>query len=308
MRRRYSIGYFISQALKGMWRNRVMTVTSVLVLMCCLVVMGIFALLLVNINYNLEDLSFADEIVVFLDYEATDDDVARVKEKIESLESLGIAEVTHVDKEQALKDMKDSYGDEYKDMFDVVAEDNPLAHSFVVKVDDFSRGVELQFALENLDGSVRKVSNRIDIAQQFETAKTNVTYAFGVFLIVLFAVCLFVILNTVSLAVYARRDEIIVMRYVGASRWFVATPFVLEGVFIGAIAAGVAYAVERKVYEYITSMITGELGFIRLVDMYEKANENALSLDNKLLIGFLAIGIMTGIVGSLLSLRKRIEA
>lgn len=308
MRRRYSIGYFISQALKGMWRNRVMTVTSVLVLMCCLVVMGIFALLLVNINYNLEDLSFADEIVVFLDYEATDDDVARVKEKIESLDSLGIAEVTHVDKEQALKDMKDSYGDEYKDMFDVVAEDNPLAHSFVVKVDDFSRGVELQFALENLDGSVRKVSNRIDIAQQFETAKTNVTYAFGVFLIVLFAVCLFVILNTVSLAVYARRDEIIVMRYVGASRWFVATPFVLEGVFIGAIAAGVAYAVERKVYEYITSMITGELGFIRLVDMYERANENALSLDNKLLIGFLAIGIMTGIVGSLLSLRKRIEA
>ena len=90
-----------------MWRNRVMTVTSVLVLMCCLVVMGIFAILLVNINYNLEDLSFADEIVVFLDYEATDDDVERVKEKIENIDGLGISTVTHVDKAQALSEMRE---------------------------------------------------------------------------------------------------------------------------------------------------------------------------------------------------------
>ena len=308
MRRRYSIGYFISQALKGMWRNRVMTVTSILVLMCCLVVMGIFAILLVNINYNLEDVTFANEIVVFMEYDATDEDAQRVKQKISELDELGVASVTHINKEEALLQMKESYGEEYSDMFDIIEDENPLSHSFVVVVDDFSRGVELQFALENLDESVRKVSNRIDIARQFEVAKKNVTYAFGVFLVVLLAVCLFVILNTVSLAVYARRDEIIVMRYVGASRWFVATPFVLEGVFIGAIAGAGAYLIEEKVYEYITSMVTGELGFIRLVDFYSALDGSSmLTLDKQVLLAFLSIGVMTGIVGSLLSLRKRIE-
>ena len=85
-----------------MWRNRVMTVTSILVLMCCLVVMGIFAILLVNINYNLEDVTFANEIVVFMEYDATDEDAQRVKQKISELDELGVASVTHINKEEAL--------------------------------------------------------------------------------------------------------------------------------------------------------------------------------------------------------------
>ena len=300
MKNHYSIGYFISQAVKGLWRNGVMSFASIAVLMCCLVVMGIFTVLVANINENLETMELANEIVVFLDYDATEDDAKRVEEKIKELSTLGVGEVVFVSKEQALEEMRAQYSD-YAQLFDSIGEnENPLAYSFEITVVDVSRGVELQFALETLDDAVRKVNNRMDLAQQFETIKKNITYAFGIFLSVLLFVCLFVIINTISLAVYARRNEIIVMRYVGAARWFIATPFILEGVIIGLVASGLAFFIEGQIYMYITSMITGELGLIKLIPYAE--------LRDLMLYSFLGVGVLTGVVGSILSLRKRVEA
>lgn len=300
MKNHYSIGYFLSQAVKGLWRNGVMSFASIAVLMCCLVVMGIFTVLVANINENLETMELANEIVVFLDYDATEEDAKRVEGKIKELSTLGVGEVVFITKDQALEEMRAQYSD-YAQLFDSIGEDeNPLAYSFEITVVDVSRGVELQFALETLDDSVRKVNNRMDLAQQFETIKKNITYAFGIFLAVLLFVCLFVIINTISLAVYARRNEIIVMRYVGAARWFIATPFVLEGVIIGLVASGLAFFIEGQIYMYITSMITGELGLIKLIPYAE--------LRDLMLYSFLGVGVLTGVVGSILSLRKRVEA
>ncbi len=300
MKSHYSIGYFLSQAVKGLWRNGVMSMASIAVLICCLVVMGIFAVLVANINENLEELELANEIVVFLKYDATEEDASRVEEKIKALGDLGVGEVVFISKEEALEQMREEYSD-YAQLFDSIGEDeNPLAYSFEITVHDVSRGVELQFELENLDESVRKISNRMDLAQQFETIKKNVTYAFGIFLAVLMFVCVFVIINTISLAVYARRNEIIVMRYVGATRWFIATPFVLEGILIGIIASLAAFLLEGRIYMYITSMITGEMGLIKLIPYAE--------LSSFMFWSFLGVGVLTGILGSIISLRKRVEA
>ena len=277
-----------------------MSFASIAVLTCCLVVMGVFTVLVANLNENLESMELANEIVVFLDYDATAEDAARVEEKIKGLSSLGVGEVEFISKEAALEDMREEYSD-YAQLFDSIGEgENPLAYSFEITVVDVSRGVELQFALETLDDSVRKVNNRMDLAQQFETIKTNIGYAFGIFLAVLLVVCVFVIVNTVSLAVYARRNEIIVMKYVGASRWFVATPFVLEGVIIGLVAGFAAFFIEGQIYMYIASIITSDLGLIKLIPYTE--------LRDMMLYSFLGVGIFTGVFGSLLSLKKRIEA
>lgn len=300
MKNHYSITYFIGQAVKGLWRNGVMSFASIAVLTCCLVVMGVFTVLVANLNENLESMELANEIVVFLDYDATAEDAARVEEKIKGLSSLGVGEVEFISKEAALEDMREEYSD-YAQLFDSIGEgENPLAYSFEITVVDVSRGVELQFALETLDDTVRKVNNRMDLAQQFETIKTNIGYAFGIFLAVLLVVCVFVIVNTVSLAVYARRNEIIVMKYVGAARWFVATPFILEGVIIGLVAGFAAFFIEGQIYMYIASIITSDLGLIKLIPYTE--------LRDMMLYTFLGVGIFTGVFGSLLSLKKRIEA
>ncbi len=300
MKHHYSVGYFIAQAVKGLWRNGVMSAASIAVLICCLVVMGVFAVLVANINENLKTLELANEIVVFLEYDATEDDAMRVEKKIKELENLGVGEVVFVSKDEALESMREEYSD-YAQLFESIGEDeNPLAYSFEITVNDVSRGVELQFALETLDDSVRKVNNRMDLAQQFENVKKNITYAFGIFLAVLMFVCVFVIINTVSLAVYARRNEIIVMRYVGATRWFISTPFILEGIFIGIIASVAAFFIEGQIYNYITSMVTGELGLIKLIPYSE--------LSAFIFWSFLAVGVFTGVLGSIISLKKRIEA
>lgn len=301
MKNHYSIGYFIAQAFKGLWRNSVMSIASVVVLICCLVVIGVFASIVANINKNLESFNLANEVVVYLEYDATEEDAAHVEEKINALDNMGIGEVKFVSKDEALASMREEYSD-YGELFETIGEDdNPLAFSFEITVDDVSKGVELQFALENLDDSVRKVNNRMDMAQQFENAKKNITYAFVFFLAILFFVCIFVIINTVHLAVYARRNEIIVMRYVGATRWFIATPFVLEGIIIGVVSSTVAYFIEMKIYEYITQMMAGSnIGLITLIPFSD--------INTYIFFGFLAIGIFTGVVGSLISLRKRVEA
>ncbi len=301
MRSHYSAGYFFAQAAKGLWRNGVMSMASIAVLMCCLVVMGVFGILVANINVNLDTLELANEIVVFLDYDATDEDVKRVEEKLNDLKDIGVSEVKFVDKDEALKSMRAEYeGTEYEQLFDSIGEgDNPLASSFELTVGDVSKGNEIQFQLNTIDDSVRKTSNRMDIAQQFETIKKNVTYAFGVFLVVLMVVCLFIIINTISLAVYARRNEIIVMRYVGATRWFIALPFVLEGIIIGIIASLVAFVIEGQIYAAICRMIIGDLSLIKLIP-YDDMRWLMLG-------GFVAVGVLTGILGSIISLRKPIE-
>lgn len=298
MKHHYSIGYFFSQAFKGLWRNGVMSIASVVVLICCLVVMGVFAVLVANINENLQTLELANEVVVFLEYDATEEDAARVEGKIKALSDMGVGEVKFVSKDEALASMREEYS-EYAELFESI-EDNPLAYSFEITVDDVSKGSDLQFELEGIDESVRKVSNRMDLAQQFENAKKNVTYAFAFFLAILFFVCVFVIINTVNLAVYARRNEIIVMRYVGATRWFIATPFVLEGIIIGVLSSIVSFFIEKQVYQYITSMMGSGLGLIKLIAFDE--------LSNLIFWSFMGVGVFTGIIGSLISLRRRIEA
>ncbi len=299
MKHHYSMGYFFGQAFKGLWRNSVMSIASVVVLVCCLIVMGIFAVLVANLNENLDNLQLANEIVVFLDYEATEADAKRVEEKINALD-VGIDEVKFISKEDALESMRGEYGEEHAALFDSLEGENPLPYSFEITVSDVTKGTDIQIQLEGIDDTVRKVNNRMDLAQQFQNAKKNITYAFGFFLAILFFVCMFVIINTVNLAVYARRNEIIVMRYVGATRWFIALPFVLEGIIIGVVSGLIAFVIEAQIYLYVASMMGSGLGLIKLIP-YEE-------LSSLVLIGFLSVGVCTGIIGSLLSLRRRIEA
>lgn len=300
MKSHYSLTYFFSQAVKSLWRNGVMSTASIAVLICCLVVMGVFALLVANINVNLDTLELANEIVVFLDYDATEDDVERVRGKLEDLDELGVSEIKYISKEEALEIMRSEYTG-YEQLFDSIGEeDNPLAGSFELTVSDVSYGIDLKLALESMDDSIRKISDRMHIAQQFETLKRNIIYAFTAFLAVLMVVCVFVIINTISLAVYARRNEIIVMRYVGATGWFISTPFVLEGIIIGVIASLIAFLLEGQIYLSFCRMITGEMALIKLIPYDE--------MRLQIFVAFIVVGVLTGIIGSIISLRKRIEA
>lgn len=391
--KRYSLTYFIGQSFRGLWRNGVMSFASVAVLMSCLVVMGSFVMLLMNINYNLDNLGVLNHIAVFVDPSLTEadetasessetgdntdtdtdtetadymavpteelfrnietelDELAditvldgaykRVGElmpmlhelyartldtvqitrlasdvmtyrplahRIETLTRLemeisgieGVDEVIFVSKAAALEAQKEKYSD-YANLFDYIKEgDNSLPDQFTVVYSDVSLAATLSYRLSHLDGSVYKVNSRTDLAQQLDNVKQGIIFIFLWFLVILLVVSMFVIVNTIRVAIFARHDEIAIMRYVGATNFFITLPFLLEGLLIGLISSGLGFVVLNYAYYYIQKVIIQDFGFIAFMDFASVRLPVALC--------YLAVGVLTSVAGSFVSLQKYLKA
>lgn len=291
--KRYSLTYFLSQSVKSLFRNGVMTLASILALIGCLLVTGGFALLVKNINENLTDLGLQNEIVVFVDYDLSQEETDKIYEEIKNLDN--VAEVEYIPKEEGLREMSEKYSDEYNSIFDVLKEDNPFADAFNIKYEDNARVSDLNYNLQKIEG-VMKVNNRVDLSMKIENMKSGVSFIFIWFLVLLFIVSLFVIINTIKLSVFSRRNEISIMRYIGATKAFVITPFVIEGIIIGLFSSVVSYFAEWYMYSYIQNSLHAEMSFIKIIEFS--------SVSHWVLLGFIGIGIITGIIGSCISLNK----
>jgi cell division transport system permease protein len=390
--RRYSPLYFIGQSFKGLWRNGVMSMASIMVLMSCLVVMGSFALLVFNINSNLEQLGALNDINCYVDttisgdtenddttanrtdyltqpnlstesgaalidahdkiieldsfinvadaksnieavraflteaggkieylpdademalqrvyYASLCSDFERVETRIASLESLearilaldNVATVTLTTKAAGLEEMRVKF-EEYPSVFENF-KNNTLPDRFTITYRDNAKISTLEYNLEHLDPKLYKVICNSDVAETMENIKQGVVLVFTWFLAILFVVSLFVIMNTIKLAVYARRQEISIMRYVGATNWFITLPFALEGVIIGIFSGSLAYAILYYFYDYIQGMIQGNIAnLINIVPF----NELRLTV----ITGIAAVGVLTGVLGSIVSLHKYTKA
>ena len=291
--KRYNIFYFIGQAFAGLWRNGVMSFASVAVLMSCLVVIGGFALIVKNIDVNLEQFGNLNEIVVFCDTEATEEEIVAVGEQLGKLDN--IASIRRITKAEGLAQMKAEY-DVYDD---VTEENNPLPDSYEITYVDTEKVGELDYQLHQIEGIV-KVNNRLDLATSIESVKSGVMLVFVWFLAILSVVSVFIIINTIKLSVFARRHEISVMRYVGATGWFITLPFIFEGIIIGVFSSVVAFFAEWYIYSYIVTMVLTDLQMISILTFQE--------IKNKVLFGFMGLGIVAGIIGSSISLSKYLKS
>ncbi len=286
-----------SQAIKGMLRNGLITFVSIFVLISCLLFIGSFALIAMNVQYNLEDVTDLNEIEVFLDFDADDETVARVEREILRLDN--VASVIHVSKEDGLSDMTGEFAD-YGYLFeDISDEENPLSDKFRVLYIDNAKVTTLDYELKQIEG-VRKVNSRLDIAATVDSLEGGISMIFIWFTVLCTVVCMFVIVNTIKISVFSRRDEITIMRYIGASRAYIAAPFVLEGAMIGVIGAVAAFFLEKGIYAMLTGFVSEQMNIVKLYTYAE--------MTQPLLIVFFGISLFTGIVGSLVSLGKYVEA
>ncbi len=293
MRRHYNIFYFIGQALRGLWRNGVMSFASIAVLMSCLVVIGGFTLLVYNIDENLEQFGLMNDLVVLLDYDLSEEEIVAIGDQLSKLDNL--ATIERVTKSQGLVFMKEKY-DVYDD---VTEEENPLSDKYDLTYLSTEKVPEMKYQINQIEG-VRKVNDRLDLATTIESFKSGIMMIFVWFLIILAVVSVFIIVNTIKLSVFARRHEISVMRYVGATGWFITLPFVIEGIIIGLLASAIAFFVEWYFYGYIETLVMSDLQMLTIVTFNE--------LKKYVLAGFIALGIFTGIVGSSISLGKYLKS
>ena len=298
MKKSYNPFMFIGEAFKNLWRDRVMSLSSILVLASCLVVLGCFALIVYNININMDKLVSLNQIVVFADYDLDEDKVAEIGDQIKTLDN--VDSVEYVSKNDGLDSMKMEYAG-FEDIFDKMKEegDNPLPDSFIVRYTDTSKVTTLEYNLRQIEG-VMKVKNRLDLATSLENFKNGISLVFIWFLVVLFVVSVFIIINTIKLAVNSHMEEIRVMKYIGASNWFIVVPYVIEGVIIGIFSSVIAYIIEWYIYFNMEKMVASDIQMIELVSFGD--------IRSFVVSAFIIVGIFTGIIGSCISLHRNLQA
>ncbi len=297
----YNIGYFFSLAFQGIFRNWLMSFATFFVLTSALLVTGCTWAMKVNLDYNLEEINEYNKIVVFVAKDSDETTIKLLKEKIENIKY--VETVEWITKEDVLRDLFEDYGD-YGDILQMYDEDNPCKDELVITYTDSSKVSDIRYQIDHMNeaeetlGSVDKVDDRRDVANKIDDVKNIAGLIFTWLMVLLLIVSVFIIMNTIKLAVHSRREEVSIMRYIGASGFFVAFPFVLEGILLGFVSSAAAYAVLFGIYNLVGDSILGEIDLIKIVPF--TSPELYLSL----LITFLAIGVGLGIVGSLISLRR----
>lgn len=290
-----SFFYSLKESFKNLWRNRLMSFASITSVTATLLILGIVFVVILNINSLAQSAKDQiDSIQVFVSDEATSAELQILAGDIFGVE--GVKEVVFETREEALNKMKEQWG-ENGDLLDGM-EFNPLPNSFIVYLDDigFTNYVvgEIQ-AMEHIE----EVKFYQDIVEKI-LAVTEYVRTIGIVIItLLIAISTFIIHNTIKLAVNSRRIEINIMKYVGATHWFVRWPFLLEGTILGMIGAMLATGLVYMAYQYTYTLITSE--FYVIIAAYI-IRVDAIIYD--LLILFMIIGAGIGALGSIWSMRR----
>lgn len=292
------IGYYLKLAFTGLWKNAVMTFSSVFVLLSCLVIMGTFFAVIENINYNVEQIAGFNKIVLFIDNSADDYAIGKIGQALSGIK--GIEKVEFEDKDDALEQQISQMNDVDDEIWDYYRENNPLKNSYVITYDTDANVETVKMMIEtheDIKPYCAKLNVDLDVVSQVNSIKKVISFIFSWLMILLFIVSLFVIINTIKLSVYSRKDEIALMRYIGATNTFISTPFLIEGLVIGAISAGAAFGIQYLIYKYLMlDLINEQYKMISILPFGD--------IKNIIIIGFVAIGVATGFIGSLISLKK----
>lgn len=292
----FNISYLTKEGVKNVWSNRLMSIASVAVLTSCLVLIGCAIMLFVNINAMLENVEDQNVIMVYLDDGITDDQVNKVGQDIRMIPS--VSAVDFVSKEDAYKSQLESMGDEAS-LLDGL-EENPLPDAYKVtleNLDDYDNVLSMLTSVEN----TLSVRGNSDLANQVRQIRSGVTYISVGMIIMLLAVSLFIIANTVRVTMYNRRLEISIMKAVGATNWFIRWPFIIEGILIGIIAGFVSLLLVFGLYE----LALKSLGTI--FTLFGTTSIPFGSYALPMLLAFILIGIFAGVFGSIFSMGRYLK-
>lgn len=293
-----TIKLFIMDALKSIRRNATISLASAATVMATLFILGAFAMLLLNVKVAITDVESQIEVQVILKDDIKIDQQQAAYNKISKLD--GVTSITFKSKKQALEDLKQQLGDKNKGLVAGMENDNPLPNSYIVKVkqpDYVSKVVSaVQPNGKYMDG-IEQAKDGRDIVNRISAITKTVQWVGLALFIILIGVSLFLIGNTIRLAVYSRRREINIMKYIGATDWFIRWPFIIEGMVIGLFGAIISilllYYVYGLAYSKVTSSVSMMMRFISPV--YILINMSWI---------FIIIGIFIGAIGSIIAIRK----
>lgn len=287
-----NLGYLLKEGFRGIFLHGFMSFAAVCVTVACLVIVGSFSILAYNLDLMVQELNQTSEILVYIDSSLSDAEARSVGTKINQLDN--VLQATFVSREEALENfIADHDGDSA--FSGVQAED--LRHRYVVVLEDNTKMEQTDQQLKDIPG-VAKTNAAYELAEGFSTIQDVLHMVSLALIAVLLVVSLLIISNTVKLAMYDRKDEIAIMKMVGATNGFIRLPFVVEGFSLGMIGAILAFGLEWVAYDAMIQRIA----LVDSLQLFTFVSFQEVLIPMVAVFG--AAGMFVGIVGSWTSIRK----
>lgn len=292
---KHNIKYFFHEGLSNMFSHGFMSFAAIGITVACLLIMGTFTLVAVNANGILESLEQENEILAFVDEAYTPAQARMLQKSIESVPNVSSA--TYISREQAMVNFAEQYPEEalFQDL-----DPDILRDRYAIHIVDLGLTGETADALRGLEG-IARVNAYEEISDGFITVRNVATVVCVTLILILLVVSVFIISNTIKLTTFDRREEIAIMRMVGATNGFIRWPFVYEGFMIGLLSAAVAFVLQWLLYEAVAKGVqnSDSLQLIKVIDFSQLWTPVALT--------FLGAGIVIGVGGSLSAIRRFLQ-
>ena len=298
-----SFRYLLKEGLRNLWRNRIMSLTSIGVLTTCLLIVGAAFLLTVNVNSMVQYVEGQSEMCVYMVDGLSDEELSAAENEISAAPN--VTEVTFVSAEEGLANTKRQLGDESYLLDGYEGETNPIPDSFVVKIDDISKTRDTQAALKEISG-VDVVNASGEVADTLTYIQDTVGTMGTIIIIALAVISLVIIANTIRATIFTRRKEINIMKFVGARNSFIRIPFVIEGFALGLIAALIAFLAIWAGYSYLIGAFTDGMSSYWLQSAFDSVVPFT-AIAPWLALFFAGTGTVLGVLGSLVSIRNHVK-
>ncbi len=294
-----TIKYYLKEGLSGLRKNLLMTMASIIAVMACISIMSFSYCVASNLHHILQQMEDSIGISVFIGGTPTSEEIEEMKTEISKIDH--VLEVRYTSPGDALEELKADWGAE-EDIFEGLDEtNNPLSHSFQITLDEIESQDSVLQALKGIDGidNIRHGQTETELLM-----KANKVFNIAGFLVMLIlgVISVMIIMNTIRISVVNRRVEINIMKYVGATDWFIRWPFIIEGVIIGVVGAMLPLLIEIPIYAKIISALYNYFPVIKIIQ-FRLVGDIFIVLFPVAL----AFGILLGTIGSVTSIRKHLR-
>jgi cell division transport system permease protein len=288
-----TVKYFAKDSLRSLTRNKTISIASIATVAATLFILGVFILTLMNINLGILGVESKVEVKAFLKDDIT---ITQQKDLLDKIKSVhGVTDEIYESKSEALQNLKTQLGEQNKGLLQGFDANNPMPASYTIKVDKPETITNVVAAINGSKG-IESIKDGREVINKILVVTNTIKWVGTIIFIILVGVSLFLIGNTIKITVYSRRREIGIMKYIGATDWFIRWPFIIEGMIIGVIGSIVAILLVYYAYRFTYMKVSLGMLMIQLLS------------PNFVLTGmlwvFILSGILIGAVGSIIAIRK----
>lgn len=298
-------GYFIGEGFRNVFKNKKSTGASLMIMCATMIIFGVFLVLGENINHIVKEVESVQGMQVFINKDTTEEQIGELGDKIRDIKIDGVPAVNQVvrkTKDEALATMKERFKEKQDLLATFDGENNIFPESYVVTLTDLKYSPQVQEEISKMD-NVKKITSRDQTVTTLLSIAKWVRIVTGVILILLIFISMFFIANTIKLTVHARRKEISIMKYVGATNNFIRWPFIVEGMIIGIFAGAISIILIGLLYNMLADALVNS-------DFMKRMNISLLpfaDMFNYILVTYVGLGMGIGAFGSIISMRKYLK-